>query len=86
MSALSGLTPRQLAEAVYGDLRAAARASGQDPDIEVAFREDGGVIRVCWDAGPYMWASAMALSLTIDHRVLVETDYGCDLIFFDETA
>lgn len=88
-AALPVKTAETMAKATYEACRAAAKAIGQDPDIEVALRRPGeprhfpGTQGWCvvWEAGPYEWAVPVSLMIGSATGKLCEPYYSFDLCF-----
>lgn len=80
-------TAEAAAKAVFEVVRAFAVESGQNPDVECAFRTPaqnegfphGKCYVVSWEAGPFQWAIGASLG---GHNRLTEPHYSFDLTFY----
>ena len=90
LSALPVKTAETMAVATYAVLREAAKAQGQDPDIEVLIRKPGeprhfrdeSCWSVAWEAGPYEWAVPASIVIGTATGKLTEPYYSFDLCFY----
>ena len=86
---------QQAAKAAQKVLKAFCREQGGDPNWEVGLHQPGhfsagsGWGASCgwgasWECGPECWAVAAAGFISCSGTRLVETQYGFDLMFYDE--